>query len=55
MKTSWLVGTEGSVDSQLQKLTFKPDIYSPNWKLIDAEDVRLLQDQKHPGDPLDSQ
>ena len=45
MKTSWLVGTEGSVDSQLQKLTFKPDIYSPNWKLIDAEDVRLLQDQ----------
>lgn len=43
--TSWLVGTEGTVQSQLDKLTFSPDIYSPQWKLIDANDVAQLQGQ----------
>ena len=43
--TAWLTETEGSVEDQLDRLTFQPDIYSPNWKLIDAEDVHALQQQ----------
>ena len=42
--TAWLTDTEGSVQSQLDRLSFQPDIYSPNWKLIDATDVKSLQD-----------
>jgi len=43
MTTAWLVGAEGTVQSQLDQLTFAPDIYSPQWKLIDASDVAMLQ------------
>jgi glycerophosphoryl diester phosphodiesterase len=43
MTTAWLVESEGSVASQLERLSFTPDIYSPNWRLIDAEDVHALQ------------
>ena len=32
------------MQSQLDRLSFQPDIYSPNWTLIDAMDVKFLQD-----------
>ena len=41
--TAWLTETEGSFQSQLDRLSFHPDIYSPNWNLIDANDVHGLQ------------
>ncbi len=44
LTTAWLTETEGSVQSQLDRLSFQPDIYSPNWTLIDAMDVKFLQD-----------
>lgn len=43
--TAWLTEEEGDVEGQLAKLGFQPDIYSPHWKLIDAQDVRNLQDR----------
>jgi len=44
MTTAWLIESEGAVKDQLNLLTFTPDIYSPHWALIDAEDVRFLQE-----------
>ena len=44
MTTAWLTESEGTVQSQLDRLSFQPDIYSPNWTLIDAMDVKFLQD-----------
>ena len=44
MTTAWLIASEGDVASQLAKLTFTPDIYSPNWTLLDAQNVRELQE-----------
>lgn len=41
--TAWLVDSDGTVDAQLAKLTFQPDIYSPNWTRITAKDVNQLQ------------
>lgn len=43
MTTAWLIESEGDVESQLARLSFTPDIYSPNFRLIDAQDVHLLQ------------
>lgn len=44
MTTAWLIESEGAVEDQLARLSFKPDIYSPNWKLLTAADVGTLQD-----------
>ena len=44
LTTAWLTETAGSVQSQLDRLSFQPDIYSPNWMLIDAMDVKFLQE-----------
>ena len=43
MTLAWLTETPGSVETQLNRLTFEPDIYSPDWHLIDASDVYNLQ------------
>ena len=43
--TAWLVDSDGPVEAQLDKLSFRPDIYSPNWKRINADDVHALQSQ----------
>lgn len=43
--TAWLTEVEGPVEDQLARLTFRPDIYSPYWKLLGAEDVHALQKQ----------
>jgi glycerophosphoryl diester phosphodiesterase len=43
MTTAWLSDAEGSVQSQLDRLTFQPDIYSPAWQRIDSADVSALQ------------
>ena len=43
--TAWLVDSDGPVEAQLAKLSFRPDIYSPNWKRINADDVHALQSQ----------
>lgn len=45
MTTAWLIESEGSVKDQLDLLSFTPDIYSPFWQLINAEDVRFLQEK----------
>ena len=45
MTVAWLVGEPGPVEAQLARLSFAPDIYSPDWKLIDANDVHALQSQ----------
>lgn len=44
LTTAWLTETAGSVQSQLDRLSFQPDIYSPNWMLIDAMDVKFLKE-----------
>ena len=43
--TAWLVDSDGPVEAQFDKLSFRPDIYSPNWKRINADDVHALQSQ----------
>lgn len=43
MTTAWLIGSAGTVEEQLSRLSFRPDIYSPYWKLLTAEDVGSLQ------------
>lgn len=45
MTTAWLVESEAPVTEQLARLSFAPDIYSPYWKLLTADDVHLLQSQ----------
>lgn len=44
MTTAWLTESEGTVEDQLARLSFRPDIYSPNWRLLTAADVGILQD-----------
>ena len=43
MPTAWLTDAEGPVQSQLERLSFQPDIYSPAWQRIDSADVSALQ------------
>lgn len=43
LTTAWLVDSDGTVDDQLAKLSFRPSIYSPNWTRINATDVNRLQ------------
>jgi len=45
LTNAWLVESEGTVKDQLARLSYKPDIYSPNWQLLSAEDVHELQSQ----------
>jgi glycerophosphoryl diester phosphodiesterase len=39
------VESEGTVKDQLARLSYTPDIYSPNWQLLSAADVHELQSQ----------
>lgn len=43
--TALLVESEGDCADQLARLSFTPSIYSPQWQLIDADDVHALQGQ----------
>jgi glycerophosphoryl diester phosphodiesterase len=43
VSTAWLIGERGSWREKLAQLTFRPDIYSPYFELLDAESVRGLQ------------
>ena len=43
MTTAWLTDADGPVQSQLDRLSFQPDIYSPAWQRIDSADVSALQ------------
>ena len=45
MTTALLVESEGDCASQLARLSFTPSVYSPQWQLIDANDVNELQAQ----------
>src|SRR5690606_14963999 len=45
VKTALLVSS-GSVEENLQKLGFKPTIYSPNYKLVDAGLVKICHEKQ---------
>lgn len=38
----WLIANEDGLDANLAKLTFQPDIYSPNFNLVDSAMVSAL-------------
>lgn len=42
MSTAWLIDSMGSITQQLNRLSFQPSIYSPNWQLIKPVDVEAL-------------
>ncbi|MBT8218996.1 MAG: glycerophosphodiester phosphodiesterase [Bacteroidia bacterium] len=44
-KTAYLVESQDSLSGNLEKLSFKPDIYSPYFKLLDKEIVQEIHGQ----------
>lgn len=42
MSTAWLIDSMGPITQQLNRLSFQPSIYSPNWQLIKPVDVEAL-------------
>lgn len=43
--TVWLISNESSLAENLAKLSFKPDVYSPDYRLVDQDLVQQLRER----------